>query len=373
MSLIIDIEKKLGNFSLDVHFKAENEVLGLLGASGSGKTMTLKCIAGVITPDRGHIELDSQVLFDSEKKINLSPQKRRVGLLFQNYALFPNMTVWQNIRTGLLRDHMGRASADASVKDIMEKLRLTGLEKHKPWQLSGGQQQRTALARILISAPQIILLDEPLSALDSCLRWEVETQLSDILAEYGKTVILVSHDRDEIYRLCSRASAMTGGCAGQPVPVEEMFERPSSISEALLSGCKNISRARRLTSRTLLAQDWGTVLKTDREIPENLCGVGLHATDLCPSWSGKNENSIRCHIEKRISDPLYDIYLLRPQSGDWPEGEDHLKTSSNLPQAEDSASSRLLRMDCPKNSSQPFSKEQELTVSMPCQKLMFFT
>ncbi len=238
MALLVDIKKKLGNFSLDVHFKAEDEVLGLLGASGCGKSMTLKCIAGIVTPDEGRIVLNGNVLFDSEKKINLSPQKRRVGLLFQSYALFPNMNVYQNIRTGLWRDRKQTKDMDFKIRQIMERLYLTDLEKHRPSQLSGGQKQRVALARILVSDPHILMLDEPFAALDAYLRWEVENQLADILKIYKKTVLFVSHDKDEVYRLCPRVCAMTHGRTSAPLSAGEMFEHPATISQALLSGCK---------------------------------------------------------------------------------------------------------------------------------------
>ena len=142
--------------------------MALLGASGCGKSVTLKCIAGIMTPDRGHIILDGETLFDSEKHINLPPQKRRVGYLFQQYALFPNMTVLQNIRCGIRSG--SRAEKRRRAEKKLRRFRLEGLEKKYPTQLSGGQQQRTALARILASEPRAILLDEPFSALDGFLK-----------------------------------------------------------------------------------------------------------------------------------------------------------------------------------------------------------
>ena len=163
MSVSVDIEKNLGSFQLKVKFQAADETLALLGASGCGKSMTLKCIAGIEKPDRGRIEVDGVTLFDSERGINLTPQKRRTGLMFQNYALFPNMTVLQNIRTGANRE-TDRQKRSAAVDAVMESFGLTELSGRLPHQLSGGQQQRTALARILVSNPRILLLDEPFSA-----------------------------------------------------------------------------------------------------------------------------------------------------------------------------------------------------------------
>ena len=163
MALEVDIEKKLGDFRLRAAFTCDKGITGILGASGSGKSMTLKCIAGIERPDRGRIVLDGRVLFDSRQKINLKPQKRRVGYMFQNYALFPTMTVTQNIAAGQ------GISADR-VREMIERFHLKGLEGHYPSELSGGQQQRVALARIMAYRPDLILLDEPFSALDDNLK-----------------------------------------------------------------------------------------------------------------------------------------------------------------------------------------------------------
>ena len=184
MSLKVNIRKRLGNFNLDVAFETERGVFAILGASGCGKSMTLKCIAGIETPDEGRIELNGRVLYDSAKKINLTPQKRRVGYMFQDYALFPNMTVEQNIKAG-----MGKHPEEEKVRSYINRFRLEGMEKHYPAQLSGGQKQRVAMARMIASEPDILLLDEPFSALDSYLKWELEQEMRDMLAEVQKPVL----------------------------------------------------------------------------------------------------------------------------------------------------------------------------------------
>ena len=154
--------------------------------------MTLKCIAGIEKPDRGTIALDGRVLFDSEKHINLTPQQRRVGYPFQQYALFPNMTAAQNILCGI---HTGsRTEKKETLAALLRTFRLEGLEKKLPAQLSGGQQQRVALARILASEPQAILLDEPFSALDSYLKWELEFELGELLGAFDGPILWVSHE-----------------------------------------------------------------------------------------------------------------------------------------------------------------------------------
>ena len=201
MSLFINIEKNFENFSLKINFEHDADILGILGASGCGKSMTLKCIAGIEKPDSGKIILDDEILFDSQKKINLPPQKRKVGYLFQNYALFPNMTVKQNILCGL-HDEKNIKLKEKIFSDTIELLNLTELINHKPHELSGGQAQRTALARILVNRPKILMLDEPFSALDSHLRLKLQMKIKNLLKNYGHGVILVTHDRNEAYRMC---------------------------------------------------------------------------------------------------------------------------------------------------------------------------
>ena len=189
----MDIEKDLSSFKLKVEIKQEKGTLGFLGESGSGKSMTLKCIAGLEKPTRGKIVLNDRVLFDSEKKINLSTQDRKVGFLFQNYALFPHMTVSQNIELGLLK--LSKSEKKEIVARYLDILKLNGFEGRYPWQLSGGQQQRVAIARCLANDPQIIFADEPTGALDSETSREI-MELLTRLNKQGKTIIMVTHDQD---------------------------------------------------------------------------------------------------------------------------------------------------------------------------------
>ena len=175
-----EIKKKLREFTLDLSFQAGNGCLGILGPSGCGKSMTLKSIAGIVTPDEGNILLNGKILFDSEKKINQKPQKRKVGYLFQNYALFPNMTVEQNVMAGLgKRDRNSKKKTAAMIK----RFRLEGLEKRYPGQLSGGQQQRAALASILADEPDVILLAEPFSAMDAPLTEGLKLERARVLKQ----------------------------------------------------------------------------------------------------------------------------------------------------------------------------------------------
>ncbi|MBR4743297.1 MAG: ATP-binding cassette domain-containing protein, partial [Oscillospiraceae bacterium] len=210
MSVFADIKKTVGSFALDIQLDAGNEALALLGNSGCGKSMTLRCIAGIDTPDEGVIRINDRTVFDSRRHINLKPQQRGVGYLFQNYALFPSMTVLQNVMAGAERDKSlsKRARRDLAMKQLSD-LKLEGLESNYPSQLSGGQQQRVSLARILVSRPDILLLDEPFSALDAALRWETEQVVRATIAGFPGTTILVTHDRDEVYRLSDRLAVFS--------------------------------------------------------------------------------------------------------------------------------------------------------------------
>lgn len=209
MAIIVEIEKQAGDFFLQTSFEAENETLALLGASGCGKSMTLKCIAGMEKPDRGRIILDGVTLFDSEKRICLPPQKRKTGLLFQSYALFPNMTVEQNIRAGAaaVRD---RSAKRAAVQEMMERFQIMELAKLYPSQLSGGQQQRTAIGRAIVKNPDILLCDEPTGALDYNTSKEILKLIEDINHKYGNTVVMVTHN-DAIKNMADRVIKLRDG------------------------------------------------------------------------------------------------------------------------------------------------------------------
>ena len=276
MSLIVDVKKSFGDFQLDVHLTAENGVTSLLGASGCGKSMTLKCIAGIEKPDEGHIELDGDVLFDSGKKINLPPQQRRVGYQFQNYALFPNMTVRQNILCGLCREK-DRAVKEERVRNLLRLMQLEGLEEHKPGQLSGGQQQRTALARILVSEPHALLLDEPFSALDGHLRDSLKIELRDLLQRFGKEVLMVTHDRGEAYNMSQEIAVLDKGRVLTVKTPKELFADPGSVAAAILTGCKNVVPARKCGKNEVEIPDWGVRMKTAAPVEDGLCAIGIRA------------------------------------------------------------------------------------------------
>ncbi len=308
MSLSVDIKKRLGDFTLEVKFDSENEILGLLGASGCGKSMTLKCIAGIEMPDEGRIVLGDRVLFDSSNKINLPPQQRRVGYLFQSYALFPNMTVKDNIGAGIIGS---RKDKEKIIREKIDMFYLKGLEDKRPYQLSGGQQQRVALARILASEPEIILLDEPFSALDSNLKWLLEQELMELLSNFNGTVILVSHNRNEVYRFSNTVAVIADGKIDAIKSKEALFKDPETVSAALLTGCKNISQARRITENTLEAVDWGILLYSSKAVPETITHVGMRAHYFKYADNNSRTNTMNCTVLKVIENPFSYIILLR--------------------------------------------------------------
>ena len=259
MALEVQIEKKLLDFTLDVSFRAEAEPLSILGASGAGKTMLLRCIAGLERPDRGRIKLNDRVFFDSESRVNISARQRRVGMLFQNYAIFPHRTVAENIGFGL--EALPRDERSKRVAELIGRTHLAGLEDRYSRTLSGGEQQRVALARALAIEPEALLLDEPLSALDTHLRSRVEIQLQETFAAYRRPTLLVTHNMEEAYRLGARLLVLSRGRVVASGAKERIFQRPPSVEVARLTGCKNISRARTISDHSVEALDWGCTLR----------------------------------------------------------------------------------------------------------------
>ena len=276
MALEVDIEKQAGDFHLKAAFTCGEEFLGILGASGCGKSMTLKCIAGIERPDRGRIVLDGRVLFDSEKRICLPPQKRRVGYLFQNYALFPNMTVRQNILCGL-HEEKDRKTKEKEAGRIIELLQLGDVVSLRPAQLSGGQAQRTALGRILVNRPLLLMLDEPFSALDMHLRLKLQMELKSLLTAYGKGILMVTHDRDEAFRMCSRIGVMSAGKMLTVKKTKELFADPGTVQAAVLTGCKNIAEAKKTGDHEVFVPEWNVRFVTAKPVRDGLKAVGLRA------------------------------------------------------------------------------------------------
>ena len=226
MSLEVHIEKKLNGFTLRSDFTAGNTATAILGASGCGKSMTLRCIAGIVKPDKGRIVLDGRVLFDSEHHIDLPPQQRGVGLLFQNYALFPNMTVEQNILCGLKAER-DKAARKARCAGMLRALRLEELASRRPAELSGGQQQRVAIARALAMNPDILCFDEPTSALDPELTGEVLKVIRSLKGA-DSTMIVVTHEMEFAKNVADKVLFMSEGVIEEMGTADEVFNNPRS-------------------------------------------------------------------------------------------------------------------------------------------------
>lgn len=344
MSLQVDIRKKLGSFQLDAQFQAEAESLALLGASGCGKSVTLRAVAGILKPDEGRIVLDGTVLFDSAAHINLPPQRRNIGYLFQQYALFPNMTVRQNIAVAA-RD---KALRDSAAAEKLRQFHLEDAADKLPGELSGGQQQRAALARILVTNPRAILLDEPFSALDSYLKYQLETELSDTLSQFSGPVVWVSHDRGEVWRNCRRVCVMDGGKSAPVITMEALFHNPETESAARLSGCKNYAAAIPAGSDIRLP-DWNLTLHCGRPVPPDTRVAGIRSHHLRPS-DGTEENQIPCTVVRTIDDVFGVIILLRPENA-----------VSDAP---------LLRMELSRELWQAWASARRITVSVSPQNIL---
>lgn len=257
MKLVVQIKKKLEHLTLDVNFSVEDETFALLGASGAGKSMTLKCIAGIETPDEGRIELDGEILFDSEKRINLPPQKRRVGYLFQEYALFPHMNVEQNIN--IVTSHAGRT------EELLQRFSIEDIQKKYPSEISGGQKQRVALARMMAGNPKVILLDEPFSALDIQSKNDVVRNTEKLILDAGAIPLLVTHHFDEVARLADKVVCINEGKTETVQEVESFFRKPQTKTAALLLGCKNITECKKNGENgTMLLKDWGICIPGEK-------------------------------------------------------------------------------------------------------------
>ncbi|KXL53138.1 Fe(3+) ions import ATP-binding protein FbpC [Anaerotignum neopropionicum] len=311
MSLYCKIKKRLGAFTLDVKFEATDENVALMGGSGCGKSMTLRCIAGVETPDSGKIIINGKTVFDAEKKINLSPQKRKVGFLFQDYALFPNMTVKKNIMAVMAKEKR------CNIDKFISAYHLTGLEERLPSELSGGQKQRCALARMMACEPEIIMLDEPFSALDSYLRWQMEQEVISAVKEFGKTVLFVSHDRDEVFRISDKVVVMEHGKNEKICSKHALYIKPKTYTDALLIGCKNICQAYWKRGR-VLAPDYGLELECNENF-DGLSYLCIRTKRILPAFlTTPSTDALLLEYEiVSVTEGVFsDILMIKPQNAD---------------------------------------------------------
>lgn len=306
MAIEVRIHREFDDFKLDVQFQSESRRIGILGASGCGKSLTLKSIAGIERPETGKIESAGKVFFDSAKKIWMPPQERNVGYLFQNYALFPTMTVEKNIGIAL---RCGKKEKEKKVRDMIERFSLQGLEKKLPGQLSGGQQQRTALARIMIYEPDMILLDEPFSALDSYLKEQTQRECLELLQDYPGTVILVSHSRDEIYRFSEEVLVMDGGKAVIQKTVKELFEHPQKVAAAKLTGCKNIEEIVWKDGKHLYVPGWDMVIPAGMGNVGGAQAIGIRAHEFTTERTESDGELVFPVYKPEVKEDLFEYHV----------------------------------------------------------------
>lgn len=311
MSLEVDIEKKFKGFNLQARFSAGNETLGLLGASGCGKSLTMRSIAGIERPDSGKIVVNGTVFFDrapgKKARVDLSPQQRKTALLFQNYMLFPNLTVAQNVAAGIAKD-VSPADRDAMVQAELKRFGLSGFEKRYPVQLSGGQQQRVALARMLAARPGILMLDEPFSALDSHLKGVLEQNLVSLFDAFDGTILYVSHDIDEALRFCDRIAVVESGRILEVDSGDELVNNPHSSAALKLSGCKNAAPVTYVDDHRVWAPKWGVSVSADKAVPRDVKYLGVRARYI-ERAEGPGENCYLMSVD-RASDSRFERTLL---------------------------------------------------------------
>lgn len=293
-ALDVDLERTLENFTLRIVLDARNGAVGLLGPSGSGKSMTLRMIAGVSRPDRGRIVLNGRVLFDSATGCDIPAARRRIGVVFQDYALFPHLTVAENVGFGLLK--MSKNEGRARIRKQLESMGISELAHRYPRQISGGQRQRVAIARCMVMEPDALLLDEPFAALDPHLRRKTEEQLRATLAVFNGPVVFVTHDMEEAFRFCSELQVLDGGRVIASGPKHRLFEHPRTVAAARLTGCKNIVSARLAGNDCVDIDAWQCRLQTAAQIPEALTHVGFRSHQIVFQKPAGTENTFPCWL-----------------------------------------------------------------------------
>lgn len=291
-TLDVEFVKTLDQFELDVRLSEGAGAVGLLGASGAGKTMTLRMIAGIVAPDRGRIVLNNRVLFDGEAGVNISAARRKIGVVFQDYALFPNMTVAENVGFGLRAQPLHERQA--RVQEQLERMHIAELANRNPAEISGGQRQRVAIARCMAIEPDALLFDEPFAALDPHLRRQTEEQLREALANYNGVVVFVTHDMEEAFRFCTDLLVLDQGKVIASGPKHRIFEQPATVATARLTGCKNIVPARRIGADRIAVEAWDCELVTKG--PDALTHVGIRSHQIVFQLTSIGENTFPCWL-----------------------------------------------------------------------------
>ena len=319
---IESVTKKFGDFaavdavSLDIQ---QGEIFCLLGGSGSGKTTLLRMLAGFETPTAGKIYIDGQDMS------TIPPYERRINMMFQSYALFPHMTVEKNVAFGLEQEKLGKTEIRARVAEILEIVKMTSFMARKPHQLSGGQRQRVALARALVKRPKLLLLDEPLAALDRKLREHTQFELINIQKRLGVTFIVVTHDQEEAMTLSSRMGVMNHGKIAQVGTPAAIYESPATKFVADFIGSVNMFEGRVVAPETgrIASDELGCTVAVDRKLN---CASGatvwtavrpekINMTRTLEDEAGPRENVVRGTVKEIAYMGDVSIYLVQIDSG----------------------------------------------------------
>lgn len=306
MSVDIAVKKYFGDFTLDIQFQSQDNRIAVLGESGSGKSMLLKCIAGVMTPDEGHIIINDVTFFDSGK-ISISGPGSAGGLSVPELCPFSEYDGGKKYR---YRSSGEKGDKKKIVASLIEEYHLEGLEKRRPAELSGGQQQRTALARMMACMPEIILMDEPYSAMDESLKREMQREMSVFLKRYKGNLIFVSHSREEVYRFGREIAVIHDGKVLRMDGRDAIFEQPGSLQAARLVGFDNIEKGRKTDDFEVLVPAWGMRLKTEIPVPEQDVYVAIRSRDIRRGSAGE-ENAFLAELTADWERPFYGQYLLK--------------------------------------------------------------
>lgn len=293
-ALEAELERDLGAFTLKIELKADGGPVGLLGASGAGKSMTLRMLAGVSTPDRGRIVLNGKTLFDSTAKVQVAAAQRRIGVVFQDYALFPHLTVAENV--GFSLRALPATERATRVRGLLASMHILELADRYPQEISGGERQRVALARCMAMEPEALLLDEPFAALDPHLRRQTEEELRETLAGFRGAVVFVTHDMEEAFRFCRELLVLERGHVIARGPKHELFERPRSVAAARLTGCKNIAVAHRVNEHRLAVDGWSCELVSESPVPAALTHLGYRSHQVTFTAGPAAENIFPCWL-----------------------------------------------------------------------------
>mgnify|MGYP000175871967 CR=1 FL=1 len=291
--------KALDNVSFSVK---RGQFVAIVGPSGSGKSTLLHLIGGVDRPDGGHVYVDGNDVYARNDTQLAIFRRREVGLIYQFYNLIPVLNVVENVTLPVLMD--GRKVDEERLEELLTVLHLKGRENHLPNQLSGGQQQRVALARILASDPEVLMLDEPFSALDAFLKEKLQLELLELLSGYDKDILMVTHSRDEIYRFCEHMLIVEDGRQAGFGVTKEIFKNPGTPAAAKLTGCKNIEKIERVDDHTMVLPNWNTTVCVKGMIPENTTHIGIRAHYLRLPENGQRENLVECQNGKILNDPF---------------------------------------------------------------------